>query len=116
MEYYRTVLNTGINWQNDIGTSSPAIVNVERSQTGEMENINVLSKGRNHSLTLPQVYDAELFNAEWFGIYYKYTSTRDRLLWLDDISMMEYFLKIKSLLQSDYVHRYTHYIQLSYSE
>jgi len=29
--------------------------------------------------------DIELFNSAWFGIYYKYSSTKDRLLWIDDI-------------------------------
>ena len=29
--------------------------------------------------------DPELFNTAWFGISYRYSSTRDRLLWIDDI-------------------------------
>ena len=28
-----------------------------------------------------------MFSQSWFGIYYKYSSTRDRLLWLDDIKV-----------------------------
>ena len=31
--------------------------------------------------------DNELFSRGWFGVYYRYSSTRDRLLWLDDINI-----------------------------
>ncbi|MCX6325784.1 MAG: lamin tail domain-containing protein, partial [Bacteroidia bacterium] len=31
--------------------------------------------------------DSELFSPSWFGIYYKYSSACDRLLWLDDINI-----------------------------
>jgi hypothetical protein len=31
--------------------------------------------------------DSELFSPAWFGIYYKYSSTCDRLLWLDDVKI-----------------------------
>lgn len=79
------VVNTGINWQTDIGANSFALVRVERSQTGlwrtkVYSNVMALID----SASGP---DEELFNAEWFGIYYRYSSTRDRLLWADDISV-----------------------------
>ncbi|MBA4323440.1 MAG: hypothetical protein C0408_11545, partial [Odoribacter sp.] len=77
------VLNTGINWQYDIGTTCPAIVCVERSQSGRWQTI-VNSEGGT-LIDSASVIDTELFNAEWFGVYYKYSSTRDRLLWVDDI-------------------------------
>jgi hypothetical protein len=79
------VLNTGINWQNNIGTTSPAILKVERSQEGKW-NTKIFSKSFS-ILDSASGFDSELFNAEWFGIYYKYSSTRDRLLWIDDISI-----------------------------
>jgi hypothetical protein len=79
------VLNTGINWQNNVGISSPAIINIERSQTGKWKTA-IFSKDGTLLNTVSNV-DTELFDAEWFGVYYKYTSTRDRLLWIDDISI-----------------------------
>jgi hypothetical protein len=79
------VLNTGVNWQNDIGVNSFATVIIERSQTGWWKT-KVYSKLMD-LIDSASGSDEELFNAEWFGIYYKYSSTRDRLLWVDDISI-----------------------------
>jgi hypothetical protein len=79
------VLNTGINWERNIGSKSPATVSVERSQTG-LWKTGVFSSAGTIINTATGI-DIELFNAEWFGVYYKYTSTCDRLLWVDDISI-----------------------------
>ena len=37
--------------------------------------------------------DSELFDISWFGIFYEYSSTRDRLLWLDEISVEGPFIE-----------------------
>jgi hypothetical protein len=79
------VLNTGINWQNDIGSASAANVIVERSQTGQWKTR--VESGAGVLIDSASGTDLELFSAEWFGVYYKYSSTRDRLLWIDDINI-----------------------------
>ena len=79
------ILNTGINWERNIGSKSPATVSVERSQTGIWKT-TVFSSGGT-LINTASCTDIELFKAEWFGVYYKYTSTCDRLLWVDDISI-----------------------------
>ena len=38
-------------------------------------------------------HDNELFRTSWFGILYRYSSTRDRLLWFDEISIDGIFYK-----------------------
>jgi hypothetical protein len=85
------VINTGINWQTDIGISNAMKIYVERSQTG------VWSVSVNHindsPLTKTTGEDTDLFNSGWFGVYYKYSSTRDRLLWLDDIKIEGVFFE-----------------------
>jgi hypothetical protein len=86
-------LNTGINWQNNIGTNSLAIVNVERSNSGEWRT-KVFSKDLS-LIDSASGIEVELFNSEWFGVYYKYTSTRDRLLWVDDIAINGVFYEDK---------------------
>ncbi|MGC1389600.1 MAG: lamin tail domain-containing protein [Bacteroidales bacterium] len=80
-----TVINSRINWQTVIGTTDAAKINVERSQEGNW-TISVYSLNDN-LIGMASSADAELFNPAWFGIYYKYSSTRDRLLWVDDISI-----------------------------
>jgi hypothetical protein len=35
--------------------------------------------------------DSELFGQGWFGVFYKYSSTCDRLLWFDDLTILGLF-------------------------
>jgi hypothetical protein len=80
-----TVVNCRINWQTDIGITSAVKISVERSQDGKW-TVSVI---RNNGTIIGSAYgsDIELFSHEWFGIYYRYSSARDRLLWLDDIKI-----------------------------
>jgi hypothetical protein len=80
-----TVINCRINWQTDIGITCAVRITVKRSQDG----IWSISVNRmNGSLVgTSSGTDNELFSQEWFGVYYRYSSTRDRLLWLDDINI-----------------------------
>jgi Lamin Tail Domain/FlgD Ig-like domain len=80
-----TVINCRINWQTDIGITDAVKVIVERSQEG---NWTVSVTRTNGSLIgTTSGTDNELFSQGWFGLYYKYSSTRDRLLWIDDIEI-----------------------------
>jgi hypothetical protein len=79
------VISTGINWQTGIGSSSIAKINVVRSKDGSWSvEVRNQSGGLAGSGTGS---DPELPGNQWFGIFYKYSSTRDRLLWIDDISI-----------------------------
>jgi hypothetical protein len=78
-----TVIKCLINWQNDIGTDSTVKIFVERSQEG-LWTLQVFNTNGD-LLVNDSGKDPELFSFAWFGIYYRYTSTCDRLLWLDDI-------------------------------
>ena len=79
------VVNCRINWQTDIGSINAVKVLVERSQEGNW----TISVNRTNGVLIGTTYGSEneLFSEEWFGIYYRYSSTRDRLLWLDDINI-----------------------------
>jgi hypothetical protein len=78
-----TVINCRINWQTTVGITGAVKISVERSQEGNWTvsvyrlNGNLIGTGSGT--------DKELFSPRWFGVYYRYSSTRDRLLWLDDI-------------------------------
>jgi hypothetical protein len=80
-----TVINSHLNWQTSIGIKDATKIIVERTPEG----IWTLSVYRLNGdlIGMATEPDIELFQAVWFGIFYKYTSTRDRLLWLDDISI-----------------------------
>jgi hypothetical protein len=84
-----SVVNSGINWQTDIGTAATARITVERSEDGNwVVSINRMSGALAGSGTGK---DNELFRNVWFGVYYKYSSTRDRLLWFDDLTILGTF-------------------------
>jgi hypothetical protein len=85
------ILNTRINWQNDIGISSAAVLIVERSADGRWSS--EVSTGGGNIADTTSIFQPELFNPDWFGIFYRYSSTRDRLLWLDDLSISGTFCK-----------------------
>jgi len=78
-----TIVNCHLNWQSAIGTSDAAEIIVERSKEGDW----VVSVYRYDKILLATGagMDKELFGPGWFGICYRYSSSRDRLLWFDDI-------------------------------
>jgi len=79
------VINCRINWQTAIGITNAVKIIVERSQEG---NWSVLVYRLNGNLiSTASGTNSELFSPGWFGVYYRYSSTRDRLLWIDDISI-----------------------------
>lgn len=80
-----TVINCRINWQTNIGITNAVNIIVERSKEG---NWTVLINSLSGILIgTASGIDNELFSQGWFGVYYRYSSTRDRLLWLDDINI-----------------------------
>jgi hypothetical protein len=80
-----TVINSHLNWQTVIGINDAAKMVVERSVDGNWD----LSVFRMNGTLIKAGTgtDVEFFNPSWFEIYYKYTSTKDRLLWVDDIQI-----------------------------
>ena len=85
------VVNSHVNWQKDIGINEPVRIRVERDKDG-LWSVNV--SGTDDSIIKESSgYEAELFESLWFGVSYKYSSTRDRLLWIDDISVTGVFYR-----------------------
>ena len=80
-----TVVNSKINWQTSIGTANASTIDIERSKEG-IWTVSV-TNSYGPLVSSASGTDKQLFNQAWFGIYYKYSSTRDRLLWLDDIKI-----------------------------
>jgi hypothetical protein len=80
-----TVASFGLDWQTEIGSSTPVKISVKRTPAGlwtvEVARISgeVIGSGSGT--------DPELFSPSWFDISYTYSSTRDRLLWFDDLSI-----------------------------
>jgi hypothetical protein len=77
------VVNTHLNWQTEIGTTRSAAIEVSRAKDG-LWHVIVSSQGGD-LLAEASGTDSELFDCNWFIVSYKYSSSRDRLLWFDDL-------------------------------
>lgn len=80
---FNTVVNSHLNWQTAVGTSEAVKISVERSSSGSWSlkifkiNNDLIGSGGGN--------DKELFTIGWLLLSYRYTSSRDRLLWFDDL-------------------------------
>ena len=74
-----------VNWQINVGTAAASKIAVERSEKGDWK-ISIYDS-ENNLLGDDSGFDAELFNPEWMVLNYRYTSTRDRMLWFDDLKI-----------------------------
>jgi hypothetical protein len=79
------VVNCRLNWQSVIGAVNTAVIVVERIIDGTWTV--TVSIPEEDPLCISTGKDIELFPCEWFILSYKYSSSRDRLLWLDDLSI-----------------------------
>jgi hypothetical protein len=80
-----TVVDCRINWQTDVGITNPVKIAVERSPEGNW-TVSV-SWMNGNIIKTASGSDSELFSHEWFGVYYRYSSTKDLLLWFDDLNI-----------------------------
>jgi hypothetical protein len=81
----RAIIACPVNWQSDIGTAVPAEISVVRTLNGEWD-VSVYDKNGILKESAGCT-DNELFSCNWFILNYRYTSTRDRLLWMDDLEI-----------------------------
>ena len=79
------IISSRLNWQNDIGISTAVKIVAVRTPAGEWSLL--VSLMNDQIIDSCKGSDNSLFGSEWFGVYYKYSSTRDRLIWIDDISI-----------------------------
>jgi hypothetical protein len=84
------IINTGINWENDIGVSDIIGFEVQRTTEGEW-SVYVDFDGGFSDLVMSgtSVIDNEFSLNEHLGFYYEYSSSQDQQLWIDDVYMGE---------------------------
>jgi hypothetical protein len=90
----KVIITCPVNWQSDIGTDNEASIIIERTGSGSW-SISVYTDNTNLKGTATG-FDDELFLTEWLGVVYRYSSTRDRLLWFDDLTIDGVFYKDKT--------------------
>lgn len=85
------LINTGLNWQLLVGTTQPAGIEVSRTAAGVWTLKADVSGGFEDLETLGQATDMTFNSALYFGVHYKYSSSQDQLLWLDDLQITGVF-------------------------
>ena len=78
-----TLAKSKVNWQTDISPSNSSLISVERSSSG-IWSMNI-SKPASGMPDVSYCEDSELFDPAWFVLSYRYTASRDMLLWFDDL-------------------------------
>jgi hypothetical protein len=79
-----TVIITGFNWQEKIGTDKAVDLRVTREPGGFWEVEMDTIPGTGPFFSLGEGQDDEYLEANYFGISYIYSSTKDRLFWFDE--------------------------------
>lgn len=83
-----TVITTTLNWDSDTDPSDTIAIKVIKSKTGGWE-VYYNSDGDFDNLTsIGTGIDNTYLTADYFGVYYDYTSSADRKLWIDDIEII----------------------------
>ena len=84
-------LETGFNYEENVSTSGIVNFEVTRTLSGLWE-IKIDTSGNfNYQISIGSTMDSWLMPCRHFGIYYEYSSSQDRKLWIDDISIQGSF-------------------------
>lgn len=79
------ILNTNFNWQSNISTSTNVGFQISRTSAGEWTIYIDENGGFDNLKVIGSVFDKDYISSNYCGIYYKYSSSQDMKLWIDDI-------------------------------
>ncbi len=79
------IITTSLNWDADTDPSDIVAVEIVRTTTGDWEVLYNKNGDFNGLTSVGTGTDNTYTTADYFGVYYDYTSSADRNLWIDDI-------------------------------
>ncbi len=79
------IVNTGIDWQNIVGVSQKVGFEILRTISGDWEVYIDYTGGFDNLELIGTGNNSDYSTADFFGVYYLYTSSADCKLWIDDI-------------------------------
>jgi len=79
------IINSSVNWQTQIGKTHPAGIEIIRLVDGNWEIKIDFDGGFDNLISIGAGFDNSYIFTDYFGISYEYSSTGDKLLWIDDI-------------------------------
>jgi len=108
-----TVISSSFNWQTNVGLAA-AIIEIRRDASGHWSAAIDTSLSSPSFVSVGSGFSPDTLPACYFGISYEYSSSQDRKLWLDDISIDGIFIRdTLPPVFSDY--RFTDSVSLSLS-
>lgn len=81
------VITTSLNWDLDTESSDTIALEITRSATGLWEVFYNANGDFSSLVSIGTGNDNTYTKANYFGLYYEYTSSADRKLWIDDIDI-----------------------------
>jgi len=87
------ILDTGLDYQEQIGTSGEPLFRITRLPSGRWEVAWQLHGDPDALQILGEGVEIEKQNGKYLGFLYSYSSAQDRKLWLDDISVRGRFYR-----------------------
>lgn len=110
------VIETSLNWDDVINPSIIVALEIKRSSTGDWEVLYNASGDFNNLTSIGTGNDLSFSNANYFGIYYDYTSSADQLLWIDDIYIGPEIIDTEKPVVSNVELVNSQAIEIAYSE
>ncbi|UCH15614.1 MAG: lamin tail domain-containing protein [Bacteroidales bacterium] len=86
-----TIATTDFNWQVKAGTDKAVEFEIIRTITGTWTIKLDTSAKFKSPFIIGKAKDSEFKYSQFFGIYYKYSSSQDQKLWFDDLYINGYF-------------------------
>jgi hypothetical protein len=86
------VINTGFNWQEEVLLNEVIGFEINRSRMGMWEILIDTTGSYSNLISLGTALNSNWLQFRHMGIYYKYSSSQDRKLWVDDILIDGYFV------------------------
>ncbi|MDX2443908.1 MAG: gliding motility-associated C-terminal domain-containing protein [Bacteroidales bacterium] len=88
-----TLLETSINWQNEVPVDSTSAIKVTRTESGLWTVFFYASNSYNEMVEVGNIQSEGVIYPGNFGVYYEYSSSQDQKFWLDELSISGVFIK-----------------------
>lgn len=87
------IINTQVNWEQQVGTGHAAGIKIQRIPGGLWQVYLDASGGFDSLVAVGSLQYKDIGQCRNFGLYFGYSSTKDTLLWFDDLEIRGMFVR-----------------------
>jgi Lamin Tail Domain/Bacterial Ig-like domain len=88
------IITTSLNWDDNTNPDDVSAIEVKRTTTGDWDVKYSVDGNYENLVSIGTGTDNTYTTADYFGVYYLYTSSADRNLWIDDVYIGEEIIDI----------------------